>query len=153
MQTSKRHSRPALFIRCDGALQIAKSLTKFTLSILRGSTRGARQCRGTTEEKLRRDQRSPCLISPREIYERGSTTGFFFFFRLFPRCVFCVLLTALRPHFLSFLCGKNPVNRACSFDPAVHRDAQWRSANRPFQLGAVSRRMDPAAIFIIALQS
>lgn len=79
------------------------------------STRRARQCRGTTEEKLRREQRSPCLISPREIYERGSTTGFFL--RLFPRCIFCAPLSW-------FPLRKESVNSARFFDPAVHRDAQ-----------------------------
>lgn len=145
MQTSKRHSRSALFRplrRSASNREVAHEIHVVRPAV--ESTRRARQCRGTTEEKLRREQRSPCLISPREIYERGSTTGFFL--RLFPRCVFCAPLSW-------FPLRKESVNRARFFDPAVHRDAQWRSANRPFQPGSVSRRMGPAAIFIIALRS
>lgn len=84
------------------------------------STRRARQCRGTTEEKLRREQRSPCLISPREIYERGSTTGFFL--RLFPQRIFCAPDSV---HSLGFLCGKNPsIGRVSSIrrSTGIHND-------------------------------
>jgi len=141
---------PALSVRCDGALQIANSLTKCTLSTPRWKIHD--NVYRTTEEKLQRGTGSPCLISPRKIYERGSTANFFALF--FSQCIFLMHLFS----WLSLcLCGKNPsIGCASSTRRSYrrfHRGAQWRSANRPFQPSSASRRMNPAAIFIIALRN